>query len=126
MNAGMTDQCIAVAKPCGYESHFITTIAAPPLPFINSWCLEIGVQNALLMRANKPETAVQSSALFLLAPHGLFIMTMELSSIPPNVSWSLLLPIPRTSDRQCWNPTPRAEGQNNPGLPYPWHRLQAP
>ena len=21
-NAGVTDQCIAVAKPCGYESHF--------------------------------------------------------------------------------------------------------
>ena len=43
MNAGMTDQCIAVAKPGGYESHFITTSgAAPLLPFINSWCLEIG------------------------------------------------------------------------------------
>ena len=69
MNAGMMDQCIAVAKPCGYESHFITTIAAPLLPFINSWCLEIGAQYALLMRANKPETAVQSSALFLLASH---------------------------------------------------------
>ena len=67
MNAGMTDQCIAVAKPCGYESHFITTIAALLLTFINSWCLEIGVQYALLMRANKPKTAVQSSALFLLA-----------------------------------------------------------
>ena len=39
--------------------------------FINSWCLEIGVQYALLMRANKPETVVQSSALFLLAPRGL-------------------------------------------------------
>ena len=74
MNAGMTDQCIAVAKPFRYESHFITTIVAPLLTFINSWCLEIGVQYALLMRANKPETAVQSSALFLLAPHGLFIM----------------------------------------------------
>ena len=72
MNAGMTDQCIAVAKPCGYESHFITTSAAPLFSFINSWCLEIGVQYALLMRANKPETAVQSSALFLLAPHGIF------------------------------------------------------
>ena len=36
MNAGMMDQCIAVAKPCGYESHFITTSAAP------LWCLEIG------------------------------------------------------------------------------------
>ena len=71
MNAGMMDQCIAVAKPCGYESHFITTIAAPLLP---SWCLEIGVRYALLMRANKPETAVQSSALFLLAPRALFIM----------------------------------------------------
>ena len=41
MNAGMTDQCIAVAKPCGYESHFITTSAAPLFHFINSWCLEI-------------------------------------------------------------------------------------
>ena len=51
MNAGMMDLCIAVAKPCGYESHFITTIAAPLLPFINSWRLEIGVQYALLMRA---------------------------------------------------------------------------
>ena len=74
MNAGITDQCIEVAKPCGYESHFITTIAAPLLPFINWWCLEIGWQYALLMRANKPKTAVQSSALFLLAPHGLSIM----------------------------------------------------
>ena len=42
MNAGMTDQCIAVAKPCGYESHFITTIATPLLPFINSRCLDRG------------------------------------------------------------------------------------
>ena len=55
MNAGMMDQCIAVAKPCGYESHFITTSAAPLFSFINSWCLEIGVQYALLMMANKPE-----------------------------------------------------------------------
>ena len=39
-----------------------------------AWCLVIWVQYALLMRANKPETAVQSSALFLLAPHGLSIM----------------------------------------------------
>ena len=44
INAGMTDQCIAVAKPCGYESHFITTSAAPLLPFINLWCLGVGVQ----------------------------------------------------------------------------------
>ena len=50
MNAGMMDQCIAVAKPCGYESRFITTSAAPLFSFINSWCLEIGVQYALLMR----------------------------------------------------------------------------
>ena len=64
MNAGMMDQCIAAAKPCGYESHFITTSSAPLFSFINSWCLEM--QYALLMRANKPETAVQSS----LAPHG--------------------------------------------------------
>ena len=42
MNVGMTDD--QVAKPCGYESHFITTIAAPLLPFIDSWCLEIGMQ----------------------------------------------------------------------------------
>ena len=76
MNAGMKDQCIAVAKPCGYESHFITTIAAPLLRFINSWCLELGVRYALLMRANKPETAIQSSALFLLAPHRLSIMVL--------------------------------------------------
>ena len=75
MNAGMMDQCIAVAKSCGYESHFITTSAAPLLSFINSWCLEIGVQYALLMRANKPETAVLSSALFLSAPHGFFYHT---------------------------------------------------
>ena len=49
-----------------YESHFITTSAAPLFSFRNSWCLEIGVQYALLMRANKPETAVQSSAPFSL------------------------------------------------------------
>ena len=30
----------------------------------NSWCLEIGERYALLMRANKPETAVQSSGPF--------------------------------------------------------------
>ena len=32
----MTDQCMAVANPCGYESHFITTSAAPLFSFINS------------------------------------------------------------------------------------------
>ena len=66
MNAGITDSCLAVAKPCGYESHLLTTSAAPLFSFINTWCLEIGVQYALLMRANKPETAVQSSAPFSL------------------------------------------------------------
>ena len=40
-------------KPCGYESHFITTIAVPLLIVINSWCLEIRVRYALLMRAVK-------------------------------------------------------------------------
>ena len=39
------------------------------------------MQYALLMRANKPETAVQSSALFLLAPHGL--PTMHLAKNKP-------------------------------------------
>ena len=39
----------------------------------NSWCLfNRGVRYALLMRAKKPETAVQGSIfIFLLAPHGL-------------------------------------------------------
>ena len=32
---------------------------------------------ALLMRANKPKMAVQSSGPFLLAPHGLFIIGKE-------------------------------------------------
>ena len=59
MNAGMTDQCIAVAKPCGYESHNHKCSATVQL----YKCLEIGVQYALLMRANKP---VQSSAPIIL------------------------------------------------------------
>ena len=66
MNAGITDQCLAVEKLCGYETHLLTTSAAPLFSFINMWCLEIGVQYALLMRANKPDTAVQSSAPFCL------------------------------------------------------------
>ena len=76
----MMDQCTVVAKPCGYESHFITTIAAPLFSFINSWCLEIGVQYALLMGANKPKTAVQSSALFLL---GLSVMVLQQREVVP-------------------------------------------
>ena len=64
MNAGMTDQCVAVAKPCGYESHFITRSAALLFSFINSWYLEIEVHYALLMRANKPETAVRALPFF--------------------------------------------------------------
>ena len=72
MNAGVTDQCIAVAKHCGYESHFITTSAVPLFTFIYSWCLEVGVQYALLMRATKQLS--RALHLFLLAPHGLLIM----------------------------------------------------
>ena len=45
-----------------------------PNVLLNSWCLEIGVQYALLMRANNPETPIQSSALFLLEPHGFSVM----------------------------------------------------
>ena len=39
--------------------------------FINSWCQREKLWYALLMRANKPQTAVQSSIFFLLASHGL-------------------------------------------------------
>ena len=51
----MKDQYIAVAKPSGDE--FKTSATAR---LYNSWCLEIGERYALLMRANKPETAVQT------------------------------------------------------------------
>ena len=50
----------------------------------NSWCLiDGGVQYALLMKANKPETAVQGSAfIFCLAQHGLLYHVEEVSSCP--------------------------------------------
>ena len=39
--------------------------------FINSWCQREKLWYALLMRANKPETAVQSSTLFIFYPLGI-------------------------------------------------------
>ena len=39
-------------------------LVLPTVCLYNPWCLEIGERYALLMRANKPETAVQSSGPF--------------------------------------------------------------
>ena len=61
-----------VACPCGDEYHSEPQ-ASGSLTAYNSCCLvDRGVPHALLKRANKPETAVQRSALlFRLEPHGL-------------------------------------------------------
>ena len=69
----MKDQYIAVAKPIGDESYYFKTTGTAARLY-NLWFLEIVERYALPIRANKPETAVQSSEPFLLAPHGLFIM----------------------------------------------------
>ena len=47
--------------------------------FINLWCQREKLWYALLMMANKPETAVQSSTYFLLASHGFFLHVYALA-----------------------------------------------
>ena len=49
------------------------TSAALMAAFINSWCQREKLRYALLMRANKPETAVQSSPSFFSWHHVVFL-----------------------------------------------------
>ena len=50
-----------------------------PVAFINSWCQREKLLYALLMRANKPKTAVQSSTSFFSRhhSHGIFYMVLD-------------------------------------------------
>ena len=62
-----------VARSCGDEYYSEPQSLHHSEPMCNnSWCLvDRGVWYALLMRGNKPKTAVQSSTLlFHLVPHG--------------------------------------------------------